>query len=318
MTALPSSPALSPGVAHAAPHRPALSATLLYHAARRALRRQPRTDPDITRTTTPAAYRNWRRNELAAQLNTHFDVSQITDRDLLDFGCGTGELSLLLADHHPRTITGLDLSATAIHQAQAACESSTTENKPVPRFLHATSVEQIPLPDHSIDLLCCFDVLEHIPDLTATLREWRRILRPTGRIWIWWSPWRNPWGHHLRALIPLPWFHLLFSESAIFDACARIYDSPDFVPRNWDLDASTGQRKPNKWRATRSFRPFLNQLNRSDWEQSLAAAGFAVLRRETHGCTGHGLRRLARSFAHLPLVGECFVTFFVYELSLPV
>jgi SAM-dependent methyltransferase len=41
-------------------------------------------------------------------------------------------------------------------------------------------LEQIDLPDHSIDVLLTAHVLEHVPDLERALSEVRRILRPGG------------------------------------------------------------------------------------------------------------------------------------------
>lgn len=142
------------------------------------------------------------------------------------------------------------------------------------------------------------------------------MLRPNGSVWIWWSPWRNPWGHHLRALLPLPWIHLIFPEHVIFEACARVYESPEFIPRVWDREEQSGRFKGNKWRGQRSFSPFLNKLSRRDWEHLLHPAGFRITRRETHGFSGGGLRRAARLLARFPRFGECFVSFFIYELKL--
>jgi len=287
----------------------------LFHAARQLLRRQRLDNSDITRTRTKQAYREWRSAELHAQLHEHFDVSALAGKDILDFGCGTGELSFCFAAHEPRSILGVDLSEKAVSDAQSAANTMQTDGRVAPNFVHVSGAAPLPISNQSIDIICCFDVLEHVTDVAAVLQEWNRVLRPGGRIWIWWSPWRNPFGHHLRALIPLPWIHLLFSEQTIFDACARIYDDADFVPRQWDLDESTGLRKPNKWRSTSTFEPFLNKMHRGTWEQMLRAEKFEIRRREIHGFQGPGMRRFLRPAACLPWIGELFVSFYIYELT---
>lgn len=40
--------------------------------------------------------------------------------------------------------------------------------------------ESLPFPDHSFDVVCCCDVLEHVADRSAILSEVRRVLRPGG------------------------------------------------------------------------------------------------------------------------------------------
>lgn len=42
--------------------------------------------------------------------------------------------------------------------------------------------QRIPLPDHSVDVLCCSEVLEHMDDPLPFLAEWRRVLRPGGAV----------------------------------------------------------------------------------------------------------------------------------------
>lgn len=42
--------------------------------------------------------------------------------------------------------------------------------------------ERIPLGDHSVDVLYCSEVLEHMEDPVPFLAEWRRVLRPGGAV----------------------------------------------------------------------------------------------------------------------------------------
>lgn len=294
---------------------PVGSVWLLYHLACWARRRSAvHSAADLRRTTDRANYRSWRLRELRQQLHDHFDVSGVSGRDVLDFGCGTGELCTVLASCGPGSLTGVDKSAEAISRAIAAKSNDEAPEASRPRFVCNERTDRLPLDDTSIDLICCFDVLEHIISLEAILGEWRRVLRPGGRVWIWWSPWRGPWGHHIESLIPLPWVHLLFSERTLLATCARLYDDPDFAPRIWDMDPKTGLKKPNKWRDTHSFHPFLNRLTRRTFERMVDKSCLTITRRETHGFSGSRLRRATRLLLPIPSVGGCFVSFHIYEL----
>ena len=297
------------------PGRSAL-AWLMYRAARWARHRSAVHAPaDLERTTKESSYRAWRRHELARQLTDHFDVSWIRNRDVVDFGCGTGELCTLLAANSPKTLVGVDKCVDAINRALAATSRSEASGSCRLKFICNEWRDRLQLEDESVDVICCFDVVEHLPDASAIAREWRRILRPHGRVWIWWSPWRAPYGHHLESLIPLPWVHLLFSEQTLFAACAMLYDDPDFVPRMWDRDPATGQKKPNKWQHAQSFYPFLNRLTRRGFERIIRKAGLAITRCETHGFNGSRQRKTARMLLPIPLLGECFVSYYIYELA---
>jgi len=268
---------------------------------------------DLRRTCDESHYRAWRRRELTGQLTRCFDPDAIEGLDVLDFGCGTGELSALLAGYRPRSITGVDIDRRAIERAILSYHEG-ADGPCRPRFLALSDARSVPIRSASIDLVCCFDVVEHLADMDTAARQWARVLRPGGRVWIWWSPWSGPYGHHLDSLIPLPWMHLLFSEASLFRVCAEVYDAPSFVPRRWDIDPDTGRRKPNKWRSTTSFQPFLNKLTRPAFERTVTAAGLRIARREAHGFSGSWVGRMTRVLLPIPALGECFVSYYVYEL----
>lgn len=47
---------------------------------------------------------------------------------------------------------------------------------------HVCDARAIPVPDHSFDAVLCTEVLEHVPDPVAVVRELGRVLKPGGRL----------------------------------------------------------------------------------------------------------------------------------------
>ncbi|MEA2393153.1 MAG: hypothetical protein QOJ82_1044 [Solirubrobacteraceae bacterium] len=98
---------------------------------------------------------------------------------LLDVGCGSAWLAEHYADY-----TGVDGSPEAV--AAAASRGRT--------IVHADVDEPLPFPDASFDGVVLKDLLEHVADPVAVVREVRRVLRPGGVVfasspdaqrWVW-------------------------------------------------------------------------------------------------------------------------------------
>jgi SAM-dependent methyltransferase len=120
---------------------------------------------------------------------------------VLDLGCGAGRFVAALRDHGADAV-GVDLAEGALERAR--------RNVPGAEFL-ATTGE---LPDSSVDLVWCSEVLEHVPDTAGLLSEARRVLRTGGRLLITtpshdlprrvllallrWEPHFDPLGQHVR------------------------------------------------------------------------------------------------------------------------
>lgn len=111
---------------------------------------------------------------------------------ILDLGCGTGRLLMDLAALGQAI--GVELSEDAL----ALCRSRGHMN-----VIKATLLE-LPLADESIDLVTALDVLEHIQDDRAALRQCYRVLRPGGAMiilvpahpWLW--SLQDEVSHHCR------------------------------------------------------------------------------------------------------------------------
>jgi SAM-dependent methyltransferase len=122
-------------------------------------------------------------------------IGDVRGRDVLDFGCGDGCNTALLAVRGCR-VYGLDLSPDLLEQAaRRAVEDDVRESV---RFL-CGSAHAIPLADASIDLVVGNVVLHHL-DVAAASREVFRVLRPGGRA-IFREPIRQ--SRLMRALRPL-------------------------------------------------------------------------------------------------------------------
>jgi ubiquinone/menaquinone biosynthesis C-methylase UbiE len=96
--------------------------------------------------------------------------------EALDAGCGTGFLSFELAERGHR-VTGVDFAPAMIAEAQRKA----AERGLSVRFEEGDA-EQLSFPSASLDLVISRHVLWTLPHLEAAIDEWKRVLRPGGRL----------------------------------------------------------------------------------------------------------------------------------------
>jgi ubiquinone/menaquinone biosynthesis C-methylase UbiE len=96
---------------------------------------------------------------------------------LLDFGCGPGSITADLARYvAPNgTVVGVDSSAAALDIARTDAAADNIE------YVKG-SVYELPLPDDSVDIAYGHQILQHLVDPVAALREVRRVLKPGGLV----------------------------------------------------------------------------------------------------------------------------------------
>ena len=119
---------------------------------------------------------------------------RVTDRRprILDVGCGTGANLLMLSQYGDAE--GVDVSEDAL----AFCHERGLEK------VKLGAAEALPYDDGTFDLVTALDVVEHLDDDLAGLREMRRVLRPGGRVLLFVPTFMFLWGlqddvsHHRR------------------------------------------------------------------------------------------------------------------------
>lgn len=95
--------------------------------------------------------------------------------DVLDVGCGPGTITVDLAERvAPGEVVGIDRSPEVVEQAIADAPADARV-----RFA-VGDVYLLDFPDHSFDVVHAHQVLQHLSDPVAALREMRRVCRPGG------------------------------------------------------------------------------------------------------------------------------------------
>ncbi|MCI4660880.1 MAG: methyltransferase domain-containing protein [Neomegalonema sp.] len=260
------------------------------------------------------AYRARRDSELRAQFDDNFDIALLAGKDVLDFGCGSGELSLYVAERGARSVIGTELDADRVRIAGTNSAAAAIEPKPL--FIQADDPKTVPLADNCIDVLLCFDVAEHIMAPEAVLREWARVLRPGGRALIWWMPWAHPFGHHYRQVMPVPYAHLMVDEDCFMRLCNRLYNAPEYDALPHQRDAS-GAKIPDLYEQDR-METWLNKLSTRDFETMVQQAGLTVAERRLIPLkNGSGLGKMLGPLTHWSHTRDLVTAVALYTLEKP-
>ena len=100
---------------------------------------------------------------------------------LLDLGCGEGRHAIAACLAYPLQAVGVDRSAKDLKTARTRARQFGDAG--AGRLLLARSdARGLPFADRSFDQVICSEVLEHIHDYGAVIREIQRVAKPGGRV----------------------------------------------------------------------------------------------------------------------------------------
>jgi SAM-dependent methyltransferase len=129
-------------------------------------------------------------------------LGDLDGREVLEYGCGLGELTIVLARSGAR-VTAFDLSEGSVDVSRRRAEREGVADRVT--FVVAAG-ESLPFPDGSFDLAVGKAVLHHL-EPAAGARELARILRPGGRAAFSEPLGMNPVLVFARAHLPYPGKH---------------------------------------------------------------------------------------------------------------
>lgn len=221
-----------------------------------------------------------------------FAAGFVEDKDVLDFGCGDGYGTSLLASR-ARSIAGVDVDGPAIELARRKYAA------PGLRFSHVDRGDlRIPgIDTASVDVTLSFQVVEHVEDVSRYLAEIHRVLRKGGRFLLTTPnaasrllPFQNPWNkHHLREYTDEALVRTLSPVFHVDNVFGLTY-TPEWLP------VETRRVTRNKW----VLWAVSNRLVPTSLRQRLLHATWRMARR--------GRARSERMTGSVPTIDDVLVT----------
>lgn len=150
---------------------------------------------------------------------------------VVDYGCGPGGLAVELARRvgPEGRVHAVDLNEAFLDRGRAR---ALREGVAARIEWRRTDGDRIPLDSGLADRLVCKNVMEYVPDVAATLTEFRRVLEPGGRAHVI----DSDWG--LLAVEPLGAERL----AELFEAARHAYRTPHIGRKLWGAMRAAGFR----------------------------------------------------------------------------
>lgn len=173
-------------------------------------------------------------------LKDHFELK---GKNVLDFGCGMGGMTLWVAKEFDCSVDGLDIDENHIFIAKKLQDQFPDKNV----YFSTKNIIEEPI-DKQYDLILLNDVIEHIkveciPAILDTLIN--NNLKKGGSIFFSYPPWEGPHASHMQRIIRIPWLQY-FPENWVIKQIRKKNKQTvgrfDLVQEYLELNRMTHQR----------------------------------------------------------------------------
>jgi 2-polyprenyl-3-methyl-5-hydroxy-6-metoxy-1,4-benzoquinol methylase len=177
-------------------------------------------------------------------LEPHVRIADLEGGSILDVGCGWGGKTLRYAESARLTrITGIDLPG--VYDPSVPRRYAEEHGIRNCRFVEGAA-EAMPFEPDSFDIALMDDVMEHVANPQAVLRECARVLRPGGLLLVKFPSIRMMRAHHLDRAIAVPGLHWMLSlrtwAGGLNDYLARHTGSLTYEPFDEVVRSRFGHR----------------------------------------------------------------------------
>ena len=133
-------------------------------------------------------------------------------KDVLDVGCGTGDMCSYIAEMGAKNVVGIDYSKEAIAEAQKKHEAKNL-------LFQSRQLREM---EGKFDIIISLGTLEHMDDPLDALKRMKGMMKPEGELVLTCPNWLNPRGYILQTL-----WHM-------FRAPITLADIHYLTPKNFD------------------------------------------------------------------------------------
>lgn len=133
----------------------------------------------------------------------------ITDKEILDFGCGSGYQSIALALNGAKYVLGIDTNQKCIKIAKDLAKKTGVDG----RVEFGNTINSF---KNKFDIVISQNSMEHFNDPLKIINEMKSLLQEEGLIFITFGPpWFAPYGSHMHFFTKLPWINIIFDEKTV-------------------------------------------------------------------------------------------------------
>lgn len=205
----------------------------------------------------------------------------ISGSEVLEFGCGNGSRSIALVERGAARVTASDLSRfyprpymsfnpnARDDEYETSSQDATREAMLRVGFgsegLRSNRVEFVEdnislstLPSESFDLICSWEVMEHVYDPASAMKHIHRLLKPGGFVFTDYNPFFSLDGGHSPCTLDFFWGHVLLDDKDV-----RRYIR-EFRPNEYNL-------------AVRFYEQEINRMSMAEFRRHSHEAGLEAL-----------------------------------------